>query len=186
MIRGIITSILEGAIKRLSCTGRAGETFSGREYFQHYGFTSRPLAGAEVIIINEGNNYIGIASDDRRYRLQIQNGEVALYTDEGDKIHLKRNRIIDIVGGEAVNVTTKTATVTASVACNINAPAVTVTASGTCTVASPSIILGEGANRSIVDERLMDLYNNHTHGSDSKPVTKLTANTTCTSITKAA
>ncbi len=51
MIRGIIESGVEGLIKRFSALGRQGESFTSREYFQHYGFTSRPLVGAEAIII---------------------------------------------------------------------------------------------------------------------------------------
>jgi len=96
MIRGIIDSVVEGAIKRLTISGMAGETISDREYFQHYGFTSRPLAGAEGIMIREGNHFVLIASDDRRYRIEIEDGEVALYTDEGDLVHFKRGRNIEI------------------------------------------------------------------------------------------
>ena len=159
---------------------------------QHYGFTSRPLAGAEIIIINEGNNYIGIASDDRRYRIALEDGEVALFTDEGDKIHLKRNRNIEITCGNKlkatveneVDITTKVAKVVATTSCditspivNINAatscgitsPAVTINAATSCIVKSPSIILGEGANRSIVDERAIAIYNSHTHPSSGVP-----------------
>lgn len=102
MVRSIISSVTEGTdrvIKRFSGTGRTDETFTNREYFQHYGFTSRPLNGAEGILIKEGNNIILIASDDRRYRLQIEDGEVALYSDEGDSIHLKRNKEIHITTG---------------------------------------------------------------------------------------
>ena len=109
MIRGIVTSVVEGVIKRFTASGRADETISNREYLQHYGYTSRPLPGAELIILREGNNIIAVASDDRRYRISLENGEVALYTDEGDKIHLKRGRIIEITGGEKVVVSTKVA-----------------------------------------------------------------------------
>ena len=96
MIRSIITSVAEGAIKRFSGTGRKNETFTDREYFQHYGFTSRPLAGAEAIVLKKGNNVIVVASDDRRYRLALEDGEVGLYTDEGDSIHLKRGNEIRV------------------------------------------------------------------------------------------
>ncbi|HOX23820.1 MAG TPA: hypothetical protein PLL10_10165, partial [Elusimicrobiales bacterium] len=58
--------------------------------------TSRPKAGAEVVFVCNGNVAFSIAEDDRRYRLQIQDGEVALYTDEGDHIHFKRGKIIEI------------------------------------------------------------------------------------------
>ncbi len=51
MIRGIIKSVAEGVIKRFTASGRPDETITNREYFQHYGFSSVPLAGAEAILI---------------------------------------------------------------------------------------------------------------------------------------
>ena len=77
MIRGIIDSIVEGAIKRVSMKGLAGESISSREAFQHYGFTSRALAGAEGILVRDGNHLVLIAEDDRRYRIALAEGEVA-------------------------------------------------------------------------------------------------------------
>lgn len=126
MIRGILQSVIEGAIKRFTASGRSDETITDREAMEHYGFTSRPLAGAEAIIINEGNHFIMIASDDRRYRIAIDEGEVCLYTDEGDFIRLKRSKEIEITGQNKVTVNTKAATVNASVTADIKAPAVTI------------------------------------------------------------
>lgn len=179
MIRGIIVSVLEGVIKRFSASGRAGESFTNREYLQHYGYTSRPQPGAEAIIIREGNHIVMIASDDRRYRISIEEGEVALYTDEGDKIHLRRNRIIEIAGGEQVIVTTKVAEIVATTRCQVTSPEINL-----------------GGNRSVlkalIDERLLALFNSHTHsgvqvggGSTGTPNTTLSLASTCTSITKA-
>lgn len=176
MIRGIVQSCVEGIIKRLSAYGRPGETISDREYFQHYGYTSRPKPGAEVIIIREGGHFLAIASDDRRYRIAMEEGEVALYTDEGDKIHLKRGRIIDIVGGEQVNVTTKVATVTASISATITAPQVildtpSVLCTGDVTVGGNITATGEvydqGGIKSMSGMRLV--FNNHGHGSSPGP-----------------
>ena len=96
MIRAILSSVMQGVVKRFSATGRPGEAFSNREYLQHYGFTSMPLPGAEGVVIEEGNMVIMVATDDRRYRIAIASGEVALYTDEGDHIHLKRGRLVEI------------------------------------------------------------------------------------------
>lgn len=90
MIRGEITEVTEGVVKRFSAAGRDGETIEDRECLQHYGFTSRPLAGCEAVIIREGNHYLMIASDDRRYRLAVGAGEAALYDDQGQKVHLTR------------------------------------------------------------------------------------------------
>ncbi len=102
LIRGIITSMAEGAIKRFGASGRANESFEDREFFQHYGFSSCPLAGAEGIIINEGNHIVMIASDDRRYRVGLKPGEVCLYTDEGDVVHLKHGKEIHVKSGGKV------------------------------------------------------------------------------------
>ncbi len=107
-IRGVVQSVVEGAIKRFFASGRADELFADREYMQHYGFTSRPLAGAEIVVLAEGNHIIAIASDDRRYRVAVENGEVALYSDEGDVIHLKRGREIHVASGGKVTVEAET------------------------------------------------------------------------------
>jgi phage gp45-like len=37
-----------------------------------------------------------IASDDRRYRITLEPGEVALVSDQGDKIHIKQGHTIEI------------------------------------------------------------------------------------------
>ena len=96
MIRSVLSSVVEGVIKRFSGSGRPDETFTSREHFQHYGFTSIPQNGAEGIVLQEGNYFILIGEDDRRYRLAINAGEVALYTDEGDAVYLKRGNTIEL------------------------------------------------------------------------------------------
>lgn len=195
MIRGIVQTVTEGFIKLFSASGRTDESFEQREYFQHYGFTSRPLPGAEIIIIREGNHIIAIASDDRTYRLAVEEGEVALYTDEGDKIHLKRNKTIEIVSGNKlvatveneVDLTTKTAKVNASTSCEVTSPAVKVVAATSCQIESPSIILGsQTTTRFIMDERLITWLLNHTHGGGATPGQALLPANVCTAIVKGA
>lgn len=132
MIRGIVTSVVEGVIKRFSASGRPDESIENREYFQHYGYTSRPLAGAEIIIIREGGHFLAVASDDRRYRLALENGEVALYDDQGQKIHLKRNKEIEISGCD-------TLTATVGVSTTVTCPTVTVIASESITLDTPLV-----------------------------------------------
>lgn len=86
----------------------AGETSGSLERFQEYGFTSVPHAGAEAVVVFAGgarSHGLAIAVDDRRYRLKgLAAGEVALYTDEGDQIHFKRGRTIEVVAGTKVAV----------------------------------------------------------------------------------
>ena len=105
MIRATITSVVEGAIKHFAAVCGLSGALQDRELFQHYGFTSRPLAGAEAVIVRNGDIYISVAEDDRRYRLAVAAGEVALYSDEGDKIVLKRGRNIEITSGTKVKIT---------------------------------------------------------------------------------
>jgi len=45
-----------------------------------------------------------IATDDRRYRVALENGEVAIYTHEGSKIHLKNDGVIEINAAHEVTV----------------------------------------------------------------------------------
>lgn len=161
MIRGIIQAVYEGVIKRFTASGRSDETITNREYFQHYGFTSRPLAGAEAVIINEGNHFLMIASDDRRYRIALENGEVALYTDEGDKIHLKRDKTIEIVSGNKLVATAPEVNITAETKVTMTTPLLEV--SGDITAGgniSDSV-------RSIVEDRA--IYNEHIHPNGGIP-----------------
>lgn len=87
-----------------------GEVRDDAEHFQHYGFTSVPFAGAEGIALAVGgsrDHVLMINIDDRRYRLKaLQNGEVALYTDEGDKIVMKRGNQIEVTAGVKVTLVT--------------------------------------------------------------------------------
>ena len=99
-IRSIINSVTESkGIKKYAGTGRPYEWITERESFQHYGYTSRPQKGAEAILLLEDNKIYALAEDDRRYRIAVENGEVCIYTDEGDKVHFKRNKTIHIVSG---------------------------------------------------------------------------------------
>ncbi len=186
MIRGIIQSVVEGLIKRFTASGRPDETITNREYFQHYGYTSRPLADAEAVIINEGNHFVMIASDDRRYRIAIEAGEVCLYTDEGDHIRFKRGKEIYIKSGNKL-------TVDATNQVTITAPVAIVTTSTRCQVTSPEINLSGdrvGLLR-LIDERLLAIFNAHTHPehdgfNTGTPTQTLSTANTCTNITRAA
>jgi len=78
----------------------AGETKNGMEYLEPYGFTSAAHSGAEgVALFLGGDRSHGVVINvaDRRYRLKgLKEGEVALYTDEGDRVVLKRGRVIEV------------------------------------------------------------------------------------------
>ena len=115
-----------------------GETVEGAERAQQYGITSHPHAGAEVIVVHVGGDRshpVILACDDRRYRVQgLAGGEVCLYTDEGDKILLKR--------GNEIEVTTKKFTVNAEDEVVITTKSFRVEASTGVAFATPALAMG--------------------------------------------
>lgn len=93
----------------------SGETRDRIERIQEYGFTSVPLPGCRGIALFIGGDRSHgavIATEDNRYRKKgLDAGEVAIYTDEGDSIYLKRGRIIQITAANGVVVNAPTVTV---------------------------------------------------------------------------
>lgn len=91
----------------------AGEVKDGIEHFEPYGYTAHAHPGAEGVAAFFGGDRshgVVLCIADRRFRLQaLEPGEVALYTDEGDRLHFKRGRVLEIdtmtlrvTAGEAV------------------------------------------------------------------------------------
>lgn len=96
--RGTAARNTHGTLIGIEMEGLAGESVSG-ELMQHYGYSSAPLPGAEFLAIPVGGNSkhtVVVASEDGRYRITLKDGEVSLYTDEGDYIHMKRGRLIEV------------------------------------------------------------------------------------------
>ncbi|MBL4763526.1 MAG: phage baseplate assembly protein [Gammaproteobacteria bacterium] len=97
--RGVVR-LVDDALKMqgMQLTLMADETLDGVERFQNYGYTSVPLPGAEAITLSVNghrSHSVVIVVDDKRYRLKgLAGGEVALYDDQGQKIHLKRDKIL--------------------------------------------------------------------------------------------
>lgn len=113
-------------MQSLQVEALAGEVLDGIEHFEPYGYTSHPLAGAEALVFSlsgrRAHSVAGIVAD-RRYRLKsLAAGEVALYTDEGDVIHFKRGRTIEITAGAKVKVTAPTVEVIASSKVTVTTP----------------------------------------------------------------
>jgi phage gp45-like len=98
MIRAIIKTFqaAAGRLSQVTAYGHADELIEDRDVMQHYGFRSRPKRGAEGVVIRDGNHLVMIADDDRRYTIALEDGEVSLYTDQGDKVHIKRDGTIQV------------------------------------------------------------------------------------------
>lgn len=94
-----VVSLINDALKLQGVQVKllADEVRDQVERFQNYGLTSVPHAGAEGIYLSlngSRDHGVVICVDDRRYRLTgLADGEVALYDDIGQRVHLKRNGI---------------------------------------------------------------------------------------------
>lgn len=84
-----------------------GELRNHVERMQNYGFKSFPLDGSDTVVLSVGGQReqcIALIVDDRRYKINLVKGEVAMHTDEGDYIHLKRERNIEISAGTKLTI----------------------------------------------------------------------------------
>lgn len=148
--RAVLTAADDEAKRQLvQFAALQGEIKDGVERMQQYGFSSNPLPGAQVLFVSVGGNRdhpVALSVDDPRHRVKgLQPGEVAIYTDEGDTIILKRGRTVEI--------TTQTLLVKAATKARYETPLLE------CT--------GEIRDRCDVQENTMasmrNIYNTHTH-----------------------
>lgn len=105
--RAVVRLINDGESRqRLQVEILKGELRDGVERAQNYGFTSHPLAGCDAVIVCTGGareQSIAVVVDDRRYRLKMQPGEVAIYDDLGNAVKLLREKV-HVVGMQEVHV----------------------------------------------------------------------------------
>ncbi|MEI7456551.1 MAG: phage baseplate assembly protein V [Nitrosomonadales bacterium] len=154
-------------IQLAQAAGLADELLQNVELMQQYGYTSNPPPDSECIVLPLGGRTghgIIIATEHGTYRLKnLKPGEVALYSDEGDSIVLKRGRIIEV--------TTQTFRINATTAIELNAPSITGNATGSVSFNTPTVnasaaIVAQGeisdhGNKSMSNMRMV--YNGHTH-----------------------
>lgn len=163
--RAVITLVNDAAkVQRVNISLLNDEARNDVERYQNYGFTSNPHPGMEAAVLflgGERANPIIIAVGDRFYRLTgTKTGEVALYTDEGDHIWLKR--------GNNISVKTKTY--------DVDAEEINLNASKSTNITTPmtniSAIVNAGGNINGMGEitdatgsmsRIREVYNPHTH-----------------------
>lgn len=97
--RGIVTLVkAAGAVQLVQINALQGEQLQDAELFQHYGMTSNPPAGTMAIVLPIGGKTahgIIIATEHGTYRLKnLAPGEMAIYDDQGQKVHITRAGIV--------------------------------------------------------------------------------------------
>lgn len=100
----------------------AGERKDRVEHFEPFGFTSKPLAGAEhVTLFLDGDRSHGITVvvADRRYRLTtLVDGEAALHDAFGNKVHLKADGTLEVMASASVQINSPQVTITGNLQVN--------------------------------------------------------------------
>lgn len=144
--RGVLKLIEDGGGLQSVQVTLLGDKPAWAERFQNYGTTSHPLPGAEAAVAAVGGaraHLVALAVDDRRYRIaSLQPGEVTLYDDQGQRVHLTRDGIVIDGAGKPVAF--------------VNCP--TVTMDGDLFVA------GEVRDHTNTMQDMRDAFNPHTHG----------------------
>lgn len=161
LVSRAVVNLVDDSLKLqgLQVTLLADETMDGVERFQQYGFTAHPHSGAEAIALSVGghrSHTVVIAVDDRRYRVKsLEAGEVAIYTDEGDRIHLRRGNLIEVE--------TSTLRVNAATKVELNTPLVTTTGE----IRADDDITDRVPTNAHSMSDMRSTYNTHTHPGDS-------------------
>jgi phage gp45-like len=105
--RGVVVRTrYENGVLVVQFTGTGGAPFDAVEHVQNYGFSSRPLPDAEVVALSlagNGSHTIIVATGDRRYLLEVGEGDAALYDYrgnfawiKGDLMHVKHTTKIKL------------------------------------------------------------------------------------------
>ncbi|MFN1149934.1 phage baseplate assembly protein V [Serratia liquefaciens] len=114
-----------GGVQLAQLGGVEGETLQEAEVFQQYGVTSVPPDGAMAILLPLGgctSHGVVIATEHSQYRIKgLKPGEVAIYTDEGASIVLKKGRVIEVTCDD-YRVVCKRFSVTASERADVDTP----------------------------------------------------------------
>ncbi len=116
----------------------AGEVRDHVERWEDYGFTSHPFPDAEALVLALGGNtdhcaVVKVA--DRRFRFRaIAEGEVVIYDDQGQAIHLKRDKTLHVYGVDHLMADIAVDTI-------VNCPDVTVNAETQVTLNTPLALL---------------------------------------------
>lgn len=133
--RGVVRLVkYSGSVRLLQVKVPGGSALSDLEHLEPFGFTSHPTPDAEALVLSFGGNgshSVALMVSDRRYRLTIAEGEVALYNANGDNLHFKAD------GTAALKAATKV---------EIDSPATeisgTLTVSGATTLSSTLAVTG--------------------------------------------
>lgn len=92
----LIKTAFNNGVDIIQYSGTGGDSFKDVEKIEAYGFASRASAGAEVLALSLGGNgshTVAVLVGDRRYRMDISEGDVAVYDMRGNYAWLKESEM---------------------------------------------------------------------------------------------
>lgn len=93
--RSVLTRVkYDGKKRLLQVKVPGGNELADIEHLEQFGFTSHAPAGAECLVLafgGNGSHSVGLQVGDRRYRMEIEEGDVAIYNQNADYLHLKND-----------------------------------------------------------------------------------------------
>lgn len=94
--RAVIAAVKDaGKIQVVQVKGLAGESLDGVPRMAEFGFSSNPPKGSDAVVVAVGSSresLVVIATEHKQTRIKnLVSGESVIYTDDGTKIHLKKN-----------------------------------------------------------------------------------------------
>lgn len=182
--RAVLTNINSSTpIQLIQADGLAGEQLQDNELMQHYGYTSVPPDGTQVVVLPIGGKTahgIIIATEHAKYRLKgLKAGEAALYDDLGQSIVLTRSGIVvkgaglPIIIEDTPSVTAKTPTF--HMTGNLQVDGDISNGGNVATQGNTSVQGNITAQGEIIDHGnkamsgMRDQYNTHHHGGSPAP-----------------
>jgi len=108
--RAVLNAVYDGnPVQLVQASMLSDEVRDKMERMTEYGFTSVPFPGAQAVAVfvgGERGHGVVIATGDHRSRMKgLQPGEVAIYDDQGQSVHLTRAGIVVKGAGKPVTIT---------------------------------------------------------------------------------
>jgi|TARA_Y100000310_G_scaffold345805_1_gene470226 hypothetical protein len=144
-IKVLIDSISgKGFSRQFSGKGMLGGDYVDRQMFQQSGFTSIPAEGSQGITIQNGQNYVCVATEDNPDNVpELQNkGDVAIYSGSEYVVKISANGSIEIIGSK-----------------------IEIKGDGT----PGSVVLGAGVAEDLMKDSIIQKYNSHGHIETGSP-----------------
>lgn len=130
--RGVLSATQdEPMLRTINAEFLPGDVREEIEHFEPYGWGSRSHPGAEVFAAffnGDRSHGVALVVADRRYRLKLEEGEVAIFDDIGQKVHLTRDGIKVVTPKNLVGEVGGTANVTVAGSATLKASSVTIDA----------------------------------------------------------